>query len=57
MRELFGENVDLCENEIIGSRRGGGMRRKILYVGPPMLYSRVTEWYSLHYAEDFLILC
>ena len=29
----FGENV--CENERIGSHRGG-VRRKILYVDPPM---------------------
>ena len=32
-RELFSENV--CEKERIGSRRGG-LRRKILYVDPPM---------------------
>ena len=32
---LFGENV--CENERIGSRRGS-VRRKILYVDPPMVY-------------------
>ena len=31
---LFGENV--CENEGIGSHKGGGVRRKILYVDPPM---------------------
>ena len=36
MRVLFGENA--CENERIGSRKGGGVRRKILYVDPPMTF-------------------
>ena len=34
MWTLFGENV--CENERIGSCRGGGMHRNILCVDPPM---------------------
>ena len=33
MQALFGVNV--CENERIGSHRGG-VRQKILYVDPPM---------------------
>ena len=34
MQALFSENV--CENERIGSREGGGVRRTISYVDPPM---------------------
>ena len=34
MQGLFGENV--CENERIGSHKGGGMCQKILYVDLPM---------------------
>ena len=31
---LFGENI--CKNERIWSCWGGGARRKLLYVGPPL---------------------
>ena len=44
MRVLSSENV--CENERIGSRGGGGgrgVRRKILYVDPPMLLDPITS--------------
>ena len=45
MRALFGENV--CENERIGSRGGGGVRRKILYVDPPMLVEEKRIYFKI----------